>query len=237
MEINTTLSFNSHLIFDGIESHIEEFILDLDYCNATEVDNVVGHAMKDSISEIADDIGDLETTNRGQQSMLNDHDERLGTIETSLLDIRAEDADTLRGVAQDVIDGNGFIDADELSEQLDNYLEEDDLSWRVEDIIGDADLLDADEIRELIDEKINDKVEDNGMEALRGDLAIAIDMLERQRREMEGLQAEIDHALDEAMVARRSVLALIDRQPLEILRNAYWSVRNSITDFKLRRKG
>ena len=84
---------------------------------------------------------------------------------------------------------------------------------------------------------INDKVEDNGMEALRGDLAIAIDMLERQRREMEGLQAEIDHALDEAMVARRSVLALIDRQPLEILRNVYWSVRNSVTDFKLRRKG
>tara|TARA_R110001592_G_scaffold100324_3_gene284778 strand:- start:12822 stop:13535 length:714 start_codon:yes stop_codon:yes gene_type:complete len=237
MEINTTLTFNSHVLFDGIESHIEEFILDLDYCNATEVDNVVGHAMKDSISEIADDIGDLETTNRGQQSMLNDHDERLGTIENSLLDIRAEDADTLRGVAQDVIDGNGFIDADELSDQLGNYLEEDDLSWRVEDIIGDQDLLADYEIRELIDEKINDKVEDNGMEALRGDLAIAIDMLERQRREMEGLQAEIDHALDEAMVARRSVLALIDRQPLEILRNAYWSVRNSVTDFKLRRKG
>ena len=194
MEINTTLSFNSHLIFDGIESHIEEFILDLNYCNATEVNNVVGHAMKG---------------------------------------IKTENEDTLRGVAQDVIDGNGFIDADELSDQLGNYLEEDDLSWRVDDIIGDADLC----TRADVEEMINDKVEDNGMEALRGDLAIAIDMLERQRREMEGLQAEIDHALDEAMVARRSVLALIDRQPLEILRNAYWSVRNSVTDFKLRRKG
>lgn len=194
MEINTTLSFNSHLIFDGIESHIEEFILDLNYCNATEVNNVVGHAMKG---------------------------------------IKTENEDTLRGVAQDVIDGNGFIDADELSDQLGNYLEEDDLSWRVDDIIGDADLC----TRADVEEMINDKVEDNGMEALRGDLAIAIDMLERQRREMEGLQAEIDHALDEAMVARRSVLALIDRQPLEILRNVYWSVRNSVTDFKLRRKG
>ena len=194
MEINTTLSFNSHLIFDGIESHIEEFILDLNYCNATEVNNVVGHAMKG---------------------------------------IKTENEDTLRGVAQDVIDGNGFIDADELSDQLGNYLEEDDLSWRVDDIIGDADLC----TRADVEEMINDKVEDNDMEALRGDLAIAIDMLERQRREMEGLQAEIDHALDEAMVARRSVLALIDRQPLEILRNVYWSVRNSVTDFKLRRKG
>ena len=194
MEINTTLSFNSHLIFDGIESHIEEFILDLNYCNATEVNNVVGHAMKG---------------------------------------IKTENEDTLRGVAQDVIDGNGFIDADELSDQLGNYLEEDDLSWRVEDIIGDADLLDADEIRELIDEKLND----TDVGAIRNDLNDAHDMLRRQREEMEGLQAEIDHALDEAMVARRSVLALIDRQPLEILRNVYWSVRNSVTDFKLRRKG
>lgn len=194
MEINTTLSFNSHLIFDGIESHIEEFILDLDYCNATEVDNVVGHAMKG---------------------------------------IRTENENTLRGVAQDVIDGNGFIDANELSDQLENYLEEDDLSWRVEDILGDADLLDADEIRELIDEKLND----TDVGAIRNDLNDAHDMLRRQREEMEGLQAEIHQAMNEAMIARRSVLALIDRQPLEILRNAYWSVRNRITDFKLRRKG
>ena len=193
MEINTTLSFNSHLIFDGIEAHVKEFILDLDYCTATEVDNVVGHAMKG---------------------------------------IKTENEDTLRGVAQDVIDGNGFIDTDELDKRLEDYLEEDDLSWRVEDIIGDADLLDADEVHEMISARFHDE----NVGSLRNDLNDALDMLRCQREEMEGLQAEIAMAMNEAMIARRSVLALIDRQPLEILRNVYWSVRNSITAFKLRRK-
>ncbi len=224
MNINTQLTISATDLFDALEPHIEEF---------------VGHAMKFEVSDIADDIGSLEETTRGQGSLINENCDRLDVIEETLLDIRAEDADTLRDVAQDVIDVNDFIDKDELAERIDGLMEEDDLAWRVEDIISDADVMTEDEIRDLVDEKINDKVEDNGMEALRGDLAIAIDMLERQRSEMEGLQAEVDHAINEALIARRGVSVLLERQPRERISNAYWTARNLITDLriKLTRKG
>ena len=217
MNINTQLTIVPADLFDAIESHIEEFVNDLDYCNATEVDNVVGYALKGEMKE---------------------YTARLDAMEITLRDIRAEDADTLRGIAQDVIDGNGFIDEDELSDRIDGFLEEDDLTWRVDDIIADADLMTEDEVRDLIDEKIDDNRADD-KEMLRrygDDLNTALDMLRRQREEMEGLQAEIAMAMNEAMIARRSVSVLLDRQPRERIRNAYWVVRNFMTNL-LTRKG
>ena len=226
MNINTQLTISATDLFDALEPHIEEF---------------VGHAMKFQVCDIADDIGSLEETTRGQGSLLNDSIDRLDEIEETLLDIRAEDADILRAVAQDVIDGHDFIDEDELSERIDGLLEEDDLAWRVEDIIGDADLMTEDEIRDLVDEKIDDNMAD-AMETIRryGDnLNAAMDLLRRQREEMEGLQAEIAMAMNEAMIARRSTTILLERQPRERVRNAYWTARNLITDLriKLTRKG
>ena len=211
MNINTQLTIVPADLFDAIEVHVQEFIEDLDYCSATEVDNVVAWALKDELKEYTARIDEMEIT---------------------LRDIRAEDADTLRGIAQDVIDGNGFIDEDELSDRIDGFLEEDDLAWRVEDIIGDADLLDADEVHDMISARFHDE----NVGSLRNDLNDALDMLRRQREEMEGLQAEIAMAMNEAMIARRSVSVLLDRQPRERIRNAYWVVRDFMTNL-LTRKG
>ena len=211
MNIFTQLTIDTADLFDALAPHIEEFVNDLDYCNATEVDNVVGYALKGEMKE---------------------YTERLDAMEITLRDIRAEDADTLRGIAQDVIDGNGFIDEDELSDRIDGFLEEDDLTWRVEDIISDADLLDADEVHDIISARFHDE----NVGELRNDLNDALDMLRRQREEMEGLQAEIAMAMNEAMIARRSVSVLLERQPRERIRNAYWTVRNFMTNL-LTRKG
>ena len=94
-----------------------------------------------------------------------------------------------------------------------------------------------DEVRDLIDEKIDDNRADD-KEMLRrygDDLNAAMDMLRRQREEMEGLQAEIAMAMNEAMIARRSTTILLERQLRERIRNAYWTVRNFITDLRIRK--